>query len=344
VSATGGLIVRSDDPLNAETPLSCLRQSATPNDLFYVRNHFPCPTTWDGSLTITGEVDRLLSLSVADLAHFAQTSITTTMECAGNGREVLDPPVSGVQWALGAVSTASWSGVRLSDLLDDAGSTKQAREIIFSGADSGLVDGGEAPISFERSLPIEVARNETILVATHMNNEPVPRLYGGPVRLIVPRWYGMASVKWLRRIDVRSDAFKGHFQVVDYVVRTDSVAMPCSVMNVRSIILAPRDEEEVSPGGEVTGLAWSGRGAVSRVELSVDGGLTWIRCYLNPASEVGVWQEWSTHIPPAALAGSTELIVRATDESGSQQPLDQVWNSRGYCNNSCHRVLVTISR
>src|SRR5579864_3385561 len=187
-------------PVCAETPLERHCGLLTPNHLFYLRNNFPYPTTWPG-LRVEGAVDGPKTFELKDFSRLSRKRLVVTLECAGNGRSRLDPKVGGEQWDLGAVSTAEWSGTPLRDVLGRTRVAAGAVEVAFKGADG-----------FARSLPIETALHPDTLLVTAMNGGPLPSEHGGPLRLLVPGWYGMASVKWLTRIEVRTQPFRGHFQ------------------------------------------------------------------------------------------------------------------------------------
>src|SRR5260370_14343163 len=215
-----GLVVHRAHPLNCETSIPALIGGVVmPSAHFYVRNHFHVPaldaSTW--RLDISGLVERPLSLSLRDLRNMGSQRRVVTLECAGNGRSFLSPPVEGEQWRLGAVSTAEWTGVPLVEVLDRAGVKTAAQEILFRGADSGAVPGEAGTIRFERSLGIDDARNSSVLLAYAMNGDPLPVQHAFPLRLVVPGWYAMTSVKWLTDIEAIAAPFGGHFQNVTYV-------------------------------------------------------------------------------------------------------------------------------
>jgi len=214
-----GLVVHRAHPLNGETSIPDLLGGVVmPNAHFYVRNHFQIPnldpTTF--RLTVGGLVERPLSLSLRDLHNMRSQSVIVTLECAGNGRTLFDPPIEGEKWNLGAVSTAEWTGVPLVEVLDRAGIRTGAREVLFRGADGGQMEGHSGPIRFERSLQLDHARDADLLLAYAMNGEPLPIQHGYPVRLVVPSWYAVASVKWLTEIELIDRPFSGYYQVDKY--------------------------------------------------------------------------------------------------------------------------------
>jgi DMSO/TMAO reductase YedYZ molybdopterin-dependent catalytic subunit len=251
-----------------------------PNAHFYVRNHFQIPDLdpegW--RLRVTGLVERELSLSLRDLHNLPTQTLVVTLECAGNGRALLDPPVEGERWGLGAVSTAEWTGVPLVEVLDRAGATSGAREVLFRGADGGEVEGRPGRTSFERSLTLDIARDGEVLLAYAMNGEALPVQHGYPLRAIVPGWYAVASVKWLTDIELIGVPFRGHYQTDKYRYEWEEdgrvVTEPVSLQRVRALITEPRADEEVGPGElAIRGVAWSGTAPVARVEVSVAGAL-----------------------------------------------------------------------
>ena len=214
-----GLVVHRARPLNGETSIPALLGGVVvPNAHFYVRNHFQIPKLDADSfrLAVGGLVERPLSLTLRDLRNMRSQTLFVTLECAGNGRTLFHPPIEGEKWNLGAVSTAEWTGVPLAEVLDRAGVRTSAREVLFRGADGGVVEGHSAPIRFERSLPLDHARDADVLLAYAMNGEPLPIQHGYPLRVVVPGWYAVASVKWLTDIELIDHPFAGHYQVDKY--------------------------------------------------------------------------------------------------------------------------------
>jgi DMSO/TMAO reductase YedYZ molybdopterin-dependent catalytic subunit len=270
-----------------------------------------------------------------------------TLECAGNGRSTLNPRVNGEQWNLGAVSTAEWTGVLLAEVLDRAGVKVRAQEVLFRGADSGTLDAGSQPIRFERSLSIDDARGSDALLAYAMNGETLPIQHGYPLRLIVPSWYAMASVKWLTEIDVISESFRGHYQTEAYYFEFQRdgriVREPVSLQRVRSLITEPEPDIEVERGEVlVRGVAWSGAAPIARVEVSVGGG-PWQNARLVDERKRHSWQGWEL-LARLEQQGSTVISARATDVAGRTQPdlPEWKWNRLGYGNNAIQKIRVEV--
>jgi len=267
-----GLLVHRAYPLNAETPVHALTGGdVTSTDHFYVRNHFDIPDldTADWRLTVTGRVQHRLTLDLDDLYKMRSRTDLVTLECAGNNRIAFDPKVPGEQWRLGAVSAAEWTGVPLADVLDRAKLTSPAREVVFRGADRGRVDGRAETIRFERSLSLDDMADSGALVVYRMNDAPLPRQHGYPLRLVVPGWYGVASVKWLTEIEVLDHPFDGYFQTARYryawLRDGHTVTEPVRRQRVRAVITEPSYGQTLSCGDVlIRGLAWSGEAPIAR--------------------------------------------------------------------------------
>lgn len=329
------------DDLNAATPLAALASATTPPDLFYARSHSAPPTIDSANWQLRVFGDREVSMSLAELQAMATTSATITMECAGNGRSGMDPQPGGTPWDLGAVSTARFTGVPLRTVLTAAGVGDEAVEVLFTGADSGEVAPGRTE-TYRRSLPLEAALDPGVLLAWAMGGRSLTAEHGAPLRLVVPGWYGMASVKWLKSVETLSQPFSGYYQDDRYVYDGEvglSDGTPVTKVRVRSLIATPAEGDVVSGPIAIAGGAWSGDEAISSVEVSTDGGSSWSPATLdkNPAPMAAtLWKlEW---VP---TPGTHQLVARATDAAGNVQPLQAVWNEHGYGNNAVHRVSVT---
>ena len=339
-----GLVIRSADPLNAEIRIADLGGcSVVPDRQFYLRNHFAIPKV-DGEgyrLSVGGLVERPFELSLRELRNLPSEKRIVTLECAGNGRSLFDPAVPGEPWELGAVSTAEWTGVPLTVLLDRAGIQPGAREIIFRGADAGPVDGLDAPTCFERSLPVERIRDLDALLAYTMNGKPLPVPHGYPLRLIVPGWYAVASVKWLTHIIVTDRAFEGHFQTDKYwyewVRGGGEEREPVTWLNVRALITSPAEGMQLSRGETaIRGVAWSSAARIAKVELSLNGG-RWQEAQMSREQVPGAWVSWEV-VTRIEQPGPLVIRARATDGAGRTQPDQAEWNRLGYGNNSIHAV------
>jgi DMSO/TMAO reductase YedYZ molybdopterin-dependent catalytic subunit len=343
-----GLVVHRAHPLNCETSIPQLIGGVVmPNAHFYVRNHFQIPlldpTIW--RLEVGGLVERPLSLSLQDLHRMPSQSLAVTLECAGNGRALLAPAVEGEQWQLGAVSTAEWSGVPLSEVLDRAGLKAGAREVLFRGADGDPRAGFGTPDAFDRSLDLDHARERDVLLAYAMNGEPLPVQHGYPLRLVVPSWYAVASVKWLASIEVIDRMFDGHFQTDRYVFERDedgrAVREPVSLQRVRCLITEPEPLARIEEGPlAIRGVAWSGAAAIAQVEVSVDGG-AWREARLLGERRRHSWQGWEL-LTRLERTGAVGIRARATDLAGQVQPERQEWNRLGYGNNAIQELSIRV--
>ena len=337
-----GLVVRREHPLNCETPIPDLKgDGVTPRERFYVRNHFHIPLIDPAAyrLSVAGHVERPHSLSLHELRDMPSRTLVATLECAGNGRTLFRPEVPGEKWQLGAVSTAEWTGVPLTDVLERAGPHSGACEVLFRGADSGMVEGCSAPIRFERSLGLDDARGE-VLLAYAMNGAPLPIDHGFPLRVVVPGWYAVASVKWLTEIKVLDRPFVGHYQADRYWYEWERAGRverePVALQKVRALITDPASGAERARGPvAIRGVAWSGAAAIARVEVWID--RVWREARLIGEPKRGSWQGWEL-MARFDGPGVASLRVRATDQTGETQPDHAPWNRLGYGNNSIHEV------
>ena len=330
---------------NHGLPLELLREPITPVGLHYLLIHFDIPnvdaSTW--RLRLGGLVERPLDLTLDELRARPVRTLPVTLECAGNGR-VLQPTHEPSQpWLHEAVGTAEWTGTPLAPLLEEAGLEPSTRELVFTGLDRGLQGGVEH--DYERSLPLDEALREDVLLVYEMNGRPLPPQHGFPLRVIVPGWYGMTQVKWLRAVTAIGEEFRGWQQAEAY--RIDGV--PVTRMLPRSLLVPPGIPDFVTRARfvtagpcELSGRAWSGAAPVVHVEVSVDGGRTWTDAELDSPLGEHAWRgflrSWD------AAPGEYEVCCRATDAAGNVQPMDPPWNHGGYCNNAVQRIRVTVAR
>jgi DMSO/TMAO reductase YedYZ molybdopterin-dependent catalytic subunit len=338
-------------PFNAEAPPEALHGEITPTELHYVRSNFALPHH-DGKLEIAGAVANPTSITLDDLRALPAVERAVTLECAGNGRLAMRPLPTGEPWGDYAVSTARWTGARLSEVLAAAQPTSDAVEVLFQGADSGpyhlsaiLDTTNQQDLTFERALPLELAADPSweVLVAYEMNGEPLRSDHGSPFRLIVPHWYAVASVKWLKRIEVLTEPFDGEFQTGHYIYEwPDKPAERVSLMRVRARITSPAPESILATGTHtVRGKAWSGTGPITNVDISLTGAGDWYPATVAPPSGPYHWQDW-TYEWNAEELGRKTLRARATDAAGNVQPETPPWNRLGYGNNAIEVTYVDV--
>ncbi|CAA9514453.1 MAG: hypothetical protein AVDCRST_MAG30-2681 [uncultured Solirubrobacteraceae bacterium] len=336
---------------NHGTHLEALAYDVTPIGMHYLLIHYDVPrvdpATW--RLEVDGAVERPLSLSLEELTARPAVTSAVTFECAGNGRALLDPRPFSQPWGLEAVGTGSWTGTPLAALLAEAGVGDRAVEVVFTGLDRGVE--AEVEQAYARSLPLEEALRDDVLLAWGMSGVPLPPQHGFPLRLVVPGWYGMANVKWLERITVVEEPFTGHQNAEGYRLRAtaEEEGEALSRMLVRALMLPPGipgfpDRRRFARPEPQTleGRAWSGSGPIEAVEVSTDGGATWAPARLGPSAPPHAWRRWTFEWRPEA-AGEYELCCRATDAAGNRQPDAPAWNLGGYANNAVQRVAVTVA-
>ena len=334
---------------NSGMPLEALRYPITPLGMHYLLIHFDVPAVnvdqW--SLKVGGLVDKPLTLTLDDIKNRPSRAIPVTMECAGNGRSLLSPRYINQPWHLDAVGTAEWAGTPLKEILDEAGLGDIAVEILFTGLDKGIQ--GEEVQYYQRSLKIDEATRDEVLLVYSMNGQPLPPQHGYPLRLIVPGWYGMTSVKWLDRIEAIGEPFHGYQMDSSYRYSQtkDDLGEVVSLIRVRSLMVPPgipdfatRDRLVEAGLVPLEGRAWAGRSSIARVDVSVDGGATWSEAQLEEEVSPYAWRGWSFEWK--AQSGKHTLCVRSTDSSGNIQPLAQPWNYHGMGNNMVQRVDVLV--
>jgi len=351
VPGEDGMILRSFRFVDLETPVEYFNSWLTPVPHFFVRNHMSEPSELnadDWRLTIGGEVEKPVTLSLTELSKFETHALVNTLECAGNGRSLQRPQVPGIQWGKGAVSTARFSGPRLRDVLQRAGVKPSGKHVMFRGLDE--VPGKVPP--FIRSIPIEKALDSDTLVSTHMNGAALTRHHGFPARALVPGWIGAASCKWLTEIKVLENEFVGNFMSPGYrfpnqpgkpgdAVKPEDTH-PLTALNVKSVISGPGDGANLRAGKvAVHGAAWAGEADVVKVEISTDAGSTWNTAKLGHEQSRYAWRLWSYEWK--AKGGDYTVLSRATDSQGRVQPAAPVWNPSGYLYNAVDQVKVHVS-
>jgi DMSO/TMAO reductase YedYZ molybdopterin-dependent catalytic subunit len=358
VEATPVELTPTDPPLSYEElelafrnrgmPLEGMRYDITPTGLHYLLIHWDIPdvdsTSWE--LTVGGAASRSLSLSLPDLRARPAVTMPVTLECAGNGRAALNPRPEGQPWLHEAIGTAEWTGTPLRGVLEEAGVQPQAVELVFTGADVGIQ--GDIRQEYQRSLTVADAMRDEVLLAYEMNGRPLEPQHGAPLRVLVPGWYGMQSVKWLVRIEAVTEPFDGYQQSVAYhfQMNEDDPGTKVTRMAPRALMIPPgitdypARRRYVEQPGVVTlrGRAWSGRAPIVRVEVGVDG--SWAEAKLSEPLGPFAWRAWSFDWD--ATPGHHELACRATDEAGNSQPLDQQWNVQGMSNNLVQRIEVQV--
>ena len=333
---------KSDDLLpltatNYETPPATLSDFLTPVPRFFVRSNYPFPdyTRENWRLTVSGSVAREMTLTYRDLLSLPRHTLTAWMECYGNSRSLFVPGAVGNPWTGGAVGNATWTGVSLAAVLDRAGVQASAVEV--------LCQGGDDP-EFQRSLLLEKARDADTLLAWEMNGEPLARVHGFPVRLVVPGWGGIASVKWITGLTLIDTPFEGHYQTNLYVLRDadGNAGEKVTTQPVKSLITSVRPGDHLSTGKHtVSGVAWSGSGAITAVAVSADSGTTWHPATITEQAGPYSWARWSYEWD--ATPGEHILTSRATDTAGNVQPEHARWNQNGYQYNGWHRYPVVVS-
>ncbi len=351
-----GLVVLGDRPLNMETPPHLLDDRITPARRLFVRNNGMPPAEIDEAswtLAVDGEVERPLTLSIADLkSQFENVTLQLQLECGGNGRKFFSPGASGNQWTFGAVGCPEWTGVRLADVLQAAGVKDAAVYTAHYGADTHL-SGDPSKDAISRGVPINKAMNPHNLIAWAINGEPMPVMNGHPLRLVIPGWPGSCSQKWLTKITLRDRVHDGAKMTgASYRVPRRPVAPGTAVpdedmeiiqsMPVKSLITFPTTGARYPVGETFTarGHAWAGDLDVAALDISVDFGATWAPADLAPPVNKFAWQHFAAEMR-FDEPGYYEIWARARDSEGRMQPpLPPGWNPKGYLNNMMHRIAV----
>jgi DMSO/TMAO reductase YedYZ molybdopterin-dependent catalytic subunit len=346
-----------DEPLSMEElqlaarnrgmPLEALRYDVTPTGLHYLLVHFDIPYV-DGAawrLRVDGAVERPLTVTLEEILSLPQQTLRVTMECAGNGRARFSPRPLSQPWLYEAIGTAEWTGTPVWPLLERAGIASDAVDVVFTGADHGIQ--GATEHDYARSLSVAELRRPEVMLVHSMNGRPLEPQHGYPLRLIVPGWYGMTSVKWLTSIEAIREPFTGYQQTGTYLYKNDDddPGIPVDRMRVRALMAPPgvpdffsrRRIVEAGPV-EIVGRAWSGGAPVTRVEFGVDG--VWSDGQLDAPAGDFAWRGW--HFTWQAHTGEHTVACRATDAAGNVQPIEQPWNTQGMGNNAVQQVSVTV--
>jgi DMSO/TMAO reductase YedYZ molybdopterin-dependent catalytic subunit len=323
---------------NFGMPLSIIEPAndrIVPNECFFVRSNGPVPVidpvVW--RLDIFGNVDRPRTFSLSELKQLGRVAVEVFLECAGNGRARFDPMPPGTPWQNDAVGNAVWEGLPLTAVLTLAGVRPDTVDLVAQGADFP---------EMRRGLPLTVANDPAVMLVWGMNGEPLPVAHGGPVRLLVPGWAGIASTKWISGIEVLDRAFDGFWNADNYVVWDEwgHPLRPVTEMPPKSVIVLPEDGRSLPAGPVViAGWAWSGHGVIRAVEVSSDGGHQWLPTCLEPGARRG-WRRWRLHWN--AAPGSYRILARATDERRLSQPVVAPWNAKGYLMNAIHEIAVSV--
>jgi sulfite oxidase len=344
------LIIRSVRPPDFETPVALLDSFITPNDLFYVRSHMPIPQV-DAStfaLKIGGDVNSAVSLSLDELKKMPAVTVTTTLECAGNGRGFFEPAVAGIQWEKGAVGTARFTGVRMSEVLKKAGAKTSALNVEMHAADR---PPGSMP-AFVRQVPMAKAMHADTILAWDMNGQPIPQVHGAPLRAIIPGWEGAYSVKWVNQLNLLAKDSDSFWVATGYRYPNRRVAPGAAVdakdmeplkgLAVKSLITTPAHGAAMAAGTiAVAGFAWAGENEITRVDISIDNGATWQAARLTGEKAPFAWRRFESRVT-ATKPQSYLILSRATDAKGNMQPAVSQWNPSGYLWNQYDSVRVEI--
>jgi DMSO/TMAO reductase YedYZ molybdopterin-dependent catalytic subunit len=316
---------------NRPTPRASMLDRRMTTDAHFRRDHFDIPEVRPLSLAVEGAVGEASVYDEAGLARFPVVQERCVLECAGHRRTEFNPPAPGLAWRIGSLGEAVWRGPTLGSILSRSGVSQEACEVVLHGADRGVVDGHGAT-TFSRSLPIDWSLLDRVILATHMNGEPLRPEHGAPIRVIVPGWYATDAVKWLVRIEAVTEPFRGYYQELDYRLQfreDDGIGARMTEMPIHGLLLSHEDGETVGPGGvELRGIAWGGRG-VSQVDVCVDG--RWHQAELERGGRYAR-SYWT--LRARLEPGQHELRVRAADEAGTSQPAQLRWNRKGYQNTS----------
>lgn len=338
--------IMSEKPLNAETPVANMQSWITSNAVFFKRNQeviMASPVALESwRLSIQGLVKQAIEISFTDILSIPKLEVANTLECSGNGRSLLQEKASGNPWTIGGVGNAIWGGVRLSDVLERAGITPEAKHVAFEGLDNPLAAGTK---KFIRSIPLEKAMHSTIL-AYEMNGEPLPLEHGYPLRALALGWTGANCVKWLSKISLLDQPVAGYFMDKVYRVfqkgETPESGKLVTAIPLKSIITSPETGATFSRGVVIVrGAAYAGEADIVSVEVSVDDGATWHAAEFIGPHERYAWRRWE-YTWRVSEPGEYSVLARATDDNGQVQPMSASWNVLGYGNNGSHEHAITV--
>jgi DMSO/TMAO reductase YedYZ molybdopterin-dependent catalytic subunit len=351
--ASEKLIVHRPAPLVAEAPLASLTGAITPNDLFHIltimADPLPDIAPADWRLSVEGQVESPLTLTYDQLRALPAQTVTAVLECAGNSRNSASPPLPRSFLNNGYVGNARWRGAPLRLVLERAGVKPEAHDVVLEGADRGKPDFAPAEVAYAKGIPIDKALHPETLIVYEMNGAPLPREHGGPVRVLVPGWYGTYHVKWLTRIEVLDRPFDGVFMTELWRVRhRDDGYVRLGMVDqvaVKSLIFTPGPDETLSLGAHtIQGAAWSGGKDIASVQVSTDGGATWRFARLLDAGENDspyAWRQWE-FLWEVREPGTHTLMARATDTSGTAQPFAYDLDKNGFAVNQVQPVTVKV--
>ena len=351
------LILLTSRPPQLETPVHYFKELITPNEALFVRWHLAnIPTSVDLNqwrLKIGGNIAKNLELSMGDLkSKFEKVTYTAVIQCSGNGRSFFEPRVAGGQWKNGAMGNVTWTGVRLKDILNMAGLKTGSVDVAFNGLDSPVLP---TTPDFIKSLPVDKAVEDDIMVAYEMNGEPLTMLNGFPARLVVPGWYATYWVKSLSDITVLTKQLDGFWMKGAYRIPDDPCACippgsapnkttPINRMDTRSVIVEPVEGARLGANGpvEIMGIAFSGGYSIRDVIVSVDGGKTWKEARLGEDKGKYSWIQWFYLWKPEK-PGEYTIMARATNSIGESQPFEILWNPAGFRWNRIEKIEVVVT-
>lgn len=348
------LLLLTSRPPQLETPLHYFKELITPNEALFVRWHLAdIPTSVDldtWRLKVHGNVTKPLSLSLDQLRTFDKLEYTAVIQCAGNGRSFFDPPVFGGQWLNGAMGNVTWGGVRLRDVLNRAGIKTGSVEAVFRGLDRAVLP---TTPNFLKSLPLDKALEDDIMIAYEMNGRELPMLNGFPVRLVVPGWYATYWVKSLSDIEISTKPSSSFWMKTAYRIPDNPCgcvepgtapkkSVPINRMTTRSLLISPETGSRLPAGrpAELMGVAFSGGYGIKEVLVSTNNGMSWQPARLGKDLGRYSWRQWFYPWQPAQ--GAYTVLVKATNSIGESQPLENLWNPSGYLLNGVERYNLTV--